>query len=221
MILLLTFILGVTLYFLVWSLIFNRHQFLKPFRYRTTLSRYERKKFERDFQLFLIDLIRLIQAGIPLNDALTIAAEDNGELVKEAILMPLRRIAYGEKPDEAWTKATEHFDSPRFDHFVLMLQVQQQVGGKIAEMLDRLVEMIRAKDQLSIKLKALTAEGRLSGIIIGALPPGLLGMLYLLSPLYVNEFLAHSAAFPLLGLSAVLWGVGVYFLIKLNRGLNG
>lgn len=221
MTLFLTFTMGILIYLVLWNVFFNREHFLKPFRYRTTLSRREKKKFEHEFQLFLIDLVRLIQAGIPLAEALKIAATDNGALIEEAILMPLQRIDYGEKPDEAWAKATAHFNSPSFDQFVMVIQLQQEIGGKIAEMLERLSQIIRAKEQLSEKIKALTAEGQLSALIIGILPPGLLAALYFLSPLYINEFLAHKAAVPLLSLAILFWCAGIFSLVKLNRGMHG
>lgn len=221
MTLLFTFTLGLALYYVLWSLVFNRAQFLKPFRYRTQLTRQERKRFEREFRVFLVDVVRLIQAGIPLNESLKIAAQDNGLLVKEAIVMPLERIAMGEKSELAWAKATTHFETDGFDQFVMILELQKEVGGKISEMLESLIEMLRRQDQLRTKIRTLTTEGRLSGIIMGALPPGLLAVLFFLSPAYLNEFLAHNAALPLLGLAGLFWMMGVYFLVKLNRGLHG
>ncbi|WP_406696375.1 type II secretion system F family protein [Singulisphaera sp. Ch08] len=92
--------------------------------------------------------------------------------------------------------------------FVIAVVIQRATGGDLAEVLDKIGKLIRQRFELFGHVKSLTAEGRLSGIVLLALPPGLLGFLSMSNYEYVSvlfttsigtKMLAITAAFQLLG----------------------
>ena len=92
--------------------------------------------------------------------------------------------------------------------FVIAVIIQRSTGGDLAEVLDKIGRLIRQRFELFGHVKALTAEGRLSGVVLLALPPGLLGFLSVsnynyVAPLFTtplgNKMLMVTAALQLLG----------------------
>jgi tight adherence protein B len=75
--------------------------------------------------------------------------------------------------------------------FVLALLVQQQTGGNLAELLDKLAAVIRERFKTRGHIKALTAEGRLQGLVLLILPPALFAILMVLNPEYASVLLEH------------------------------
>jgi tight adherence protein B len=68
--------------------------------------------------------------------------------------------------------------------FVLALLVQQQTGGNLAELLDKLATVIRERFRIRGKISALTAEGRLQAVVLLALPPALLALILVVNRNY-------------------------------------
>lgn len=96
--------------------------------------------------------------------------------------------------------------------FVLGLIIQQQTGGNLAEMLDKLAYIIRERFRMRGKIKALTAEGRLQAMILLGLPLFLLLVLYLLNPGYMSILFVHP--YLLVGMF-VFEGIGALWIRKI------
>jgi tight adherence protein B len=103
---------------------------------------------------------------------------------------------------------------PRMDvkFFVTAVVIQRATGGDLAEVLDKIGRIIRERFQILGQVQALTAEGRLSGALLLAMPPGLLAMMYSLNPAYVGvlfttpigtKMLVGAGALQLLGALAI------------------
>jgi tight adherence protein B len=75
--------------------------------------------------------------------------------------------------------------------FVLGLLVQQQTGGNLADLLDKLSGMVRSRDRVRGKISALTAESRMQAVVLLALPPALFGLFFLISPAYPLALLKY------------------------------
>src|SRR5262249_6690744 len=88
--------------------------------------------------------------------------------------------------------------------FVLALVVQQQSGGNLAELLDNLAGIIRHRFHIKGKINALTAEGRFQAVILLALPPLLLGVIFMLNRTYAQGLLNHPQLLAGMVLSELL-----------------
>jgi tight adherence protein B len=93
--------------------------------------------------------------------------------------------------------------------FVTAVQIQRQAGGDLAEVLDNIGEIIRDRIKLYGQVRALSAEGRLSGWILMALPPGMLVVEMFLNPAYAGRLL-HTEIGHML-----LWGAAISQLFGL------
>jgi tight adherence protein B len=82
--------------------------------------------------------------------------------------------------------------SEDFDLVITVVLIQRQIGGNLAEILDSIADTIRQRQKIRGQLNTLTAQGKLSGLLISALPYGLAFMLWMINPSYFNEFFKFS-----------------------------
>jgi tight adherence protein B len=99
--------------------------------------------------------------------------------------------------------------------FVTAIVIQRGTGGDLAEVLEKIGRLIRQRYELFGHVKALTAEGRLSGIVLLALPPSLLGFLSMSNYNYVSTLYTTPAGTKMLALTAALQVVGALCIKKI------
>jgi tight adherence protein B len=86
----------------------------------------------------------------------------------------------------------------------MAIRIQREVGGNLSELLDTVAETMSERDRLRREIGALTAEGRMSGIVLGVFPPAFAGVLYLIRPTYISTLFSDGA-----GVAAVCAAVGL------------
>lgn len=99
--------------------------------------------------------------------------------------------------------------------FVIAVIIQRSTGGDLAEVLDKIGKLIRQRFELFGHVRGLTAEGRLSGVVLLALPPGLLGFLSFSNYPYVSTLFTTSVGNKMLVITAVLQLVGAWMIRKI------
>jgi tight adherence protein B len=93
------------------------------------------------------------------------------------------------------------------------MQIQAEVGGNLAELLDRVGDTMRARQRLKGEVKALTAEGRASAMMLVIMPPALGAVMYVANPSYMKPLFNTTAGHIMLGVSVVMI-VGGFFWMK-------
>jgi tight adherence protein B len=99
--------------------------------------------------------------------------------------------------------------------FVIAVVIQRATGGDLAEVLDKIGRLIRQRFELNGHVKALTAEGRLSGVVLLALPPGLLGFLSFSNYGYISVLFTTTVGNKMLLITAALQLVGAWMIKKI------
>lgn len=99
--------------------------------------------------------------------------------------------------------------------FVIAVVIQRSTGGDLAEVLDKIGRLIRQRFELHGHVKSLTAEGRLSGIILLALPPTLLAILSFLNYDYIRLLFSSPTGVKILSITAGLQVVGAWVIKKI------
>lgn len=102
-----------------------------------------------------------------------------------------------------------------YNWLVLSIKIQRETGGNLAEILDALAETMRQREELAGQIKALTAEGRLSAIILIALPFLIAGALFVINPEYIGLMLSTTAGIIMLIVAGLLMAVGIFWLRKI------
>lgn len=153
-----------------------------PLKY---LERRVQKRNDQFIDMFpdVLDMIvRSVRSGFPLNTAIQMVAENMEPPVSTEFKQVADEIALGRTMDEALSRLAERIDEPDINFFVVVLNVQQETGGNLAEVIGNLSNIIRKRKQLRQKIKAMTSEGRATGWVLGSLPVALAGILNFVTP---------------------------------------
>jgi tight adherence protein B len=97
------------------------------------------------------------------------------------------------------------------------IDIQYEVGGNLAEVLDTVAETIRDRSQVQRQVRALSAEGRMSAVILIGLPFGLAGMIAVVSPDYLADLTGTTLGRIMMGVALVLIGIGAVWIRRIVR----
>ena len=130
-------------------------------------------------------IVRSVRSGHPLNAALRMIVDNADPPVSTEFKKVVDEVAYGRTLTEALLRMSKRIDQPDVNFFVVILSVQQETGGNLAEVLSNLSNILRKRKQLRLKIRALTSEGRITSYILGAIPIFLMLVLHVTSPHYL------------------------------------
>lgn len=162
-----------------------------------------------------LDLVgNSLRAGLSLVQALEVVAQEAAAPIRLEFLAVVRDCRLGLAPEEALEKMLKRWPHADLELFVVAAGVSLRTGGNLAEVTARLVETVRERFRLKGRIEALTAQGKLSGWVVGLLPVALLIMLAVLDPPLIANFLNHPLGWVILAVSALLELVGAFFIRK-------
>jgi len=95
------------------------------------------------------------------------------------------------------------------------VMIQRQVGGNLAEILDNIANTIRERIRIKGEIKTLTAQGKVSGIVIGVLPLVLAGVLSVMSPEYLKPLISTPMGMGMLAAALTLEISGILLIRKI------
>ncbi len=148
-----------------------------------------RKRNQAFINLFpdVLDMIvRSVRSGFPITTAFKMVAENMESPVKEEFELVVNEIAAGRSINETLHRLASRINEPDINFFVVVLSVQQETGGNLAEVVSNLSEIIRKRKQLRMKIRAMTSEGRATGIVLGSLPVFVFIILYFMRREYLE-----------------------------------
>jgi len=127
----------------------------------------------------------------------------------------LREIKLGVTMEDALQNMLERLASRDLELLITAVQIQRQVGGNLAEILDNIGETIRERIRLKNEVKTLTAQGRISGLVIGLLPVLIIVVVSMINPGYMLTLIVHP-----LGPFLLLWAafselIGLMFIRRI------
>lgn len=156
-------------------------------------------------------IVRGIRSGLPATEALKTIGEEIADPVGTEFREVTDQMKIGVAMDEAMWAAAKRLDLPEFNFLVISLSIQQETGGNLAEILEKLSDMVRRREQMRLKVKALSSEARASAMIIGALPFIMAGVISLVNPSYMNTLFTDPRGWVMIGigLTSLLIGIGV------------
>jgi tight adherence protein B len=186
---------------------------LPPFALKTVVQM-RRKKFVKQLPDALATLAGSLRAGRSLGQALEALAREMPAPIGREFRKIVAEVRLGRKVSEALDDAVDRVGSPDFKWAVLAMQIQGEVGGNLAELLDRVGDTMRARTRLKGEVKALTAEGRASAMMLVIMPPALGAVMYAANPDYMKPMFTQTAGHIMLGISAVMIVAGFFWMKK-------
>jgi len=164
----------------------------------------------------ILDIItRSLRAGHPLPVSLALVARETTAPAGPEFALLVDEISYGRSVPEALEHLYQRVGYRELRFVVAAVSIGQQTGGNLGEILARLSRTLRERQRLVRKVRALSAEGRFSGIALSILPVALFALINLVSPAYYAEFWASPSSGKILALSLALMVVGNVVILRL------
>jgi tight adherence protein B len=158
---------------------------------------------------------RALRAGHSLASGLSLVADEVGDPLGKEFSRCYEEQNLGIPLEDALEEMTERVPNLDLRFFATAVILQRQTGGDLAEILDKIGSLIRERFKIWGQVQALTGEGRLSGIVLLALPPVLFVVMYRLNPEYVMLLFSDPLGNKMLVVAAVLQIVGALVIKKI------
>lgn len=179
------------------------------------LARRRLARFTRGFPAAIDVVTRGVKAGLPLSDCLRVIATEAGEPVRGEFRQIVEAMRLGLSVSEAAARLPEHIPTPEASFFALVIAIQQQTGGNLAEALGNLARVLRERKKLRDKVVALSSEAKASAMIIGALPIAVGFLVYLTSPHYIELLWTTDIGEATLGFCVTMMATGIFVMKKM------
>lgn len=171
------------------------------------------KSLENQISDTLTSMANSMRAGFSFLQAMEMVAKEMPEPISGEFKKMLREIGLGTPTQKAMLDMSERIGSDDLDLVVTVILIQRQVGGNLAEVLDNISETIRERMRINGEVKTLTAQGRISGLIISILPAALGIILFIINKDYIMTLFTHRIGIIMLiiGIFSQIFG---YVLIR-------
>ena len=188
-----------------------------PFLYLSVRASRRQAKFEEQLPSTLQLLAGALQAGHSLQQAVDTVVHEAGDPIASEFQRVLTEARLGRPLEEAFEAMARRTRSVDFEWTVMAIRLQRQVGGNLAEVLNTVSQTIRDRYSLKRQIRALSAEGRLSSIILSVLPVLLFMALMIFNPVFLKPLYTTTLGLMMLAGSAALMIFGVFWLKKITE----
>ena len=172
-------------------------------------------KFLVEFANAIDIIVRGVKSGLPLSDCLQVIAAEAPEPVKTEFVDLVEQQKVGIPLSRAFERMHDRMPLQEVNFFAIVIAIQAQTGGNLAEALSNLSQVLRDRYRLQAKVRAFSAEAKASAAIIGALPPSVMILVYISTPAYISMlFTERLGNFMLIG-SGIWMLIGVLVMSKM------
>jgi tight adherence protein B len=172
-------------------------------------------KFLVEFANAIDIIVRGVKSGLPLNDCLQIIATEAPEPVKSEFIDLIEQQKVGVPLARAFERMHDRMPLQEVNFFAIVIAIQSQTGGNLAEALSNLAQVLRDRYRLQAKVRAFSAEAKASALIIGSLPPCVMGIVYFTTPTYIDLLFTEKLGNVMLMVSATWMLIGVLVMRKM------
>lgn len=158
-----------------------------------------------------------MRAGFGLQQAVVAAGREAREPTSSELARVCNQVQMGMPLEDALDKMAARLGNPAFKWVVLAIAIHRETGGNLAEILDTLSETLRQRESMRRQISALTAEGRLSAIILIGLPFLEGSLLIWMNPKYMSTLVTTIPGIMMLFFALVLMGVGAVWLRSITQ----
>jgi tight adherence protein B len=182
--------------------------------YRKKVAR--QRVFDRQFPETLDLLARSLRAGHTLFIGLKLVGEEFEEPIGPEFKLVFDEVSMGIPTIQAFENFAARVASSDVHYLVSAVNIQRETGGNLVEIMEALAWVIRQRFKLKQKVSALAGEGKISAVILCALPVLLGLVLSVISPHYVTIFIKDPTGHIMLTVAAVMLGIGVMVMSRMT-----
>lgn len=186
-----------------------------PFMVLNFKATRRQKQFDEKFPEALGLMARALQAGSGLTSALGMVASELPDPCGTEFKKCFDEINFGITFNDAIVNMAGRIKSQDLDFFVTALLIQRETGGNLAELLNGLAHTIRERQKLARRVLIISAEGRLSGNVLLALPVAMAGLLTLVNPDYIDLLWTTEPGRKSVLFGLVMMGIGAVIIRRI------
>jgi len=186
-----------------------------PLLYVRRKARQRMSLFEEQFPEAIDLIARALRAGHALPTALQMTSEEVPDPVGGEFRLLFEQQNYGLSLGDALRAFGERVPLLDARFFVTALQTQREMGGNLSEVLDRLAAVIRERFKVKRQVRAVSAHGRITGAVLGALPPVVAGILFILWPEHIRLLIDDQLGLYMVSGALFLQVVGVLIIRRI------
>ena len=179
------------------------------------LGKGRRKKFSGHFADAVDVIVRGIKSGLPVHDCFKIIARESPKPLGEEFQKLVEGLGVGLTLAQSLDKMYERMPTPELKFFSIVIAIQQKTGGNLAEALNNLSVVLRARKMMGEKIKALSSEATASAGIIGSLPPAVMILVSLTTPAYMARLFTDPRGQFMLLIAVTMMAFGVFVMKKM------
>lgn len=173
------------------------------------------KKFTEEFANSIDVIVRSVRSGLPTIEALKIVAKEAPAPVGPEFSTLVEGLKIGVSLEQGLKRMFERIPTSEVSFFAIVMTIQQKSGGNLSEALSNLAGVLRDRKRLKGKIQAMSSEAKASALIIGSLPPGVMGLVYMSTPDYIMKLFTERLG-NLMLLGCALWmSAGIFVMHKM------
>ena len=208
--------------FVTWYFVANFYFVLGAFLFAGYLPilkiKDDRKKrmdlFEEQLPEALDMMTRALRAGYPFNEAMHYIAEEMEDPIAKEFGITFEEINYGRDIRQAFNYLLQRIPSTNLIAATTAILIQRETGGNLAELLEKISDILRKRFRFARKVKTITAEARMGAWVLSLLPFAVFLMLALRSPKYIAPLFTTDMGNTLLGVGLLLQVAGAFWVRK-------
>lgn len=173
------------------------------------------KRFNDSLGDAIVLISNSLKAGYSFFQAVDLVSKEMTGPIAEEFSLLQKEINYGYTTEEALENLLSRVKSDDLELVITAVLIQRQIGGNLAEILDNISTTIRERIRIKGEIKTLTAQGKMSGIIISLLPPGLGLIIYLINPEHIKILFTEKVGIIMVIISIIMELMGILFIKKI------
>jgi tight adherence protein B len=172
-------------------------------------------KFNDQIGDALVVMSNSLRAGFSFLQSMEMVSREMPTPISVEFARTLREMNLGTPTEEAMTHLAKRIGSDDLDLVVTAVLIQRQVGGNLAEVLDNISHTIRERVRIKGEIKTLTAQGRISGMVIGFLPVAITVFLFIINPSYMMTLFTNPIGLMIVIAGVISQVIGVFIIKKI------
>lgn len=184
---------------------------------------YMKRKRIDDFREQILDTLIMLanglKAGYSLLQAMEMVSREAPPPMSDELRRVLKENSLGMNLEDALVNLNQRVENEDWDLVTTVVLIQRQIGGNLAEILDKIGFTIRQRMKIKGDIQTKTAQAKASGMLVGALPFGIAIMIYMINPAFMTRlFTFKQGAFRgwYLVIAGLIWeAIGMYIIMKI------
>jgi tight adherence protein B len=188
-----------------------------PFLYLSFLKQKRKERLQKQLPEALDLISRALRAGHAFIGGIKLVAEEFDDPIGPEFGEMLEEINYGVSTQVALKNLANRVDCNEIKYFVVGVILQRETGGNLAELMDTLALLIRERFKFDGKVRTLSAEGKLSAVVLVCLPFSIIAYLKLSQPEYMNLLFSDPIGRVMAVVAGIMMIIGIFVMKKMVK----